>query len=323
PIYLDKSQTLNIVLRKDHPDSFNLIVYYQIISPGLFYYISEQNYPSVFDFIGEEYFFYPKDVPIRALRVLKPDNMLVFKDLHNNYTGQSYVNLVFIEKDAFKQRESIRNENITMTVFVPDSLANDSAINAKLDKLYTRVNKVAAMTTTHRDINMLLINWRDEQRRVAAGKGFGNLFVCDIKFNPQSMLHETIHLLFDNKIDHSSGGGYFVGESVIEWLAAYFSDGLKGIDTDVIATNNEGNLYDIIANHGSTFRLVYTIGPAIIQKIAKQVGEERMAQALIAFLKETDDGQFRSYEDFILFMQHHLPKRAITRMDRMVRGFAK
>jgi hypothetical protein len=167
---------------------------------------------------------------------------------------------------------------------------------------------------------VLLLNWRDDKRRVAAGKGFGNLFVCDIKFAPQNLLHETLHLLFANKIDHSSNGGYFVGESIIEWLAAYFSEGLKEINTQVIVAKDEGNLYDIKLNGPQTYHLIYTVGPAILQKIATQVGKDSMAKALIAYLQVTDDNQFRSYDDFIHFMQNQLPKKAVARMDKMVRG---
>jgi hypothetical protein len=317
----DDPFTTNIKLPKERPDTLRLSLEYKIIGSALWRYFPEQNCASVFNFSGEQEYFYPKDMPIRSVRVFAPDDMLAFQNLYDNYKGESMLNLTFIKKNAFRQQPVCQEGNITVSAFVPDSVATDSTIQAHLVGLSECLKKVTPFVKQPRDIQMLLLIWRSELGTM--GKGFGNLFVCDLIFPAKDLLHETLHLLFENKINHTVGGGYFVGESIIEWLARYYSGGLNTIDTKVIAENQDGSLYDIKMNHSKTYHLVYTVGTAIVQQVAKQVGEEKMANALMMFLQGNNAGEYVSYDDFIRVISKQLPKRAITRLDRLVRGLEK
>lgn len=132
------------------------------------------------------------------------------------------------------------------------------------------------------------------------------------------MLHEAIHQAFPNDVADMSDGEYFIKESIVEWLALSLSGQLEKIDMSLIGTSM-ADLYNIHINNSETWPAIYKTGPAIVQKIASQLGEDIVVSTIISFFLEKE-GKVTTYAEFIDYLRLHLPLKAIEELDSLVKG---
>lgn len=310
-------QLLNIVLSgQQNP---NIIINYNVIGTGFFFYLLEQNYPNVIAYHPWIEYIYPMDVPIEKVRVNAPDSLLTFCGIKNATSGthNGEINLTFIKKEAFK-KESTEWGKVTLNTYIPDSILNNTIYRQQIDEFYSYINKLSAYIKTPKTLDIILLVWRDAKRRNAFGKSLGNHSIFDIKFPAEGMLHEAIHQAFPNDVAEMSDGEYFIKESIVEWLALSLSGQLEKIDMSLIGTLN-ADLYNIHINNSETWPAIYKTGPAILQKIAIHLGEDRVTSTIISFFLEKE-GKVTTYAEFIDYLRLHLPQNAIEELDSLVKG---
>ncbi|MDD2436968.1 MAG: hypothetical protein PHG27_08050 [Massilibacteroides sp.] len=305
------------ILIPDKEDS-NLLVSYDVIGTGLFFYIQQLNYPDVFVYPFDYEYIYPIGIPINKIEVTAPDSMKIFYSHKKGTNMNEEITLSFINKKYF-QEENLKIKDIKINIFTPDSLVNDTSLIQRKKELQTYINTLSPYTTKKEEIDILLLNWRDEKNRNAFGRVFGNLCICDYKFAANSLFHEVLHIIFPSKVEAFTKGEYFIKESIIEWLTLYLSQRLDKIDMTLKL--GDQNLYDTHINDITTWKLIYNIGPMILQKIAKneQVGEERLAKVIIDFLQERE-GRITDYVDFISYLEKYVPFEIAQELDSIVKG---
>lgn len=309
-------QFLNIVLN-GHQNP-NLIINYDVIGTGFFFYLFEQNYPNVLAYYPREESIYPIDIPIKKVRVSAPDNMLFFCGLKNKSGIQNgEVNLTFINKAVFK-KESTDWGKVKLNTYIPDSISNNSTYRQQIDKFYSYINKLSTYVEIPKTLNVILVRWRNEKTRNAFGVTLGNHSIFDIKFPADGMLHEVIHQAFPNDVLDMSDGEYFIKESIVEWLALSLSGELGQIDLSLIETSN-ADLSNIHINNSETWSSIYKLGPAILQKIAIKSGEDILASTIISFFIEKESKP-TSYAEFLNYLRAHLPENIVEELDSMVKG---
>lgn len=314
---LNDVQQLSIVL-SGHQNP-NILINYDVIGTGFFFYLLEQNYPNVVAYHPWVEYIYPMDIPIEKVQVKAPDSLLTFCNIKNSSAGihNGEINLTFIKKEAFK-KESTKWGKVKLNTYVPDSILNDTTYRQEIDKFYSYINKLSAYIKTPKTLDIILLVWRDAKRRNAFGKSLGNHSIFDIKFPAEGMLHEAIHQAFPNDVADLSDGEYFIKESIVEWLALSLSGQLEKIDMTLIDTSNV-RLYDIHINNSETWSSIYKLGPAIMQKIATQIGEDIIASTIVSFFLKKE-GKVTTYTEFIDYLRPHLPLNAIEELDTLVKG---
>lgn len=311
-------QLLNILL-SGHQNS-NIIINYDVIGTGFFFYLLNQNYPNVVAYHPWQEYIYPMNIPIKEIRVNAPDNMLSFYSMRDNSgIHNEEVNLTFINKEAFK-KESAEWGKVKLNTYIPDSIVNNITYREQIDKFYSYINKLSAYIQVPKTLNIILLLWRDEKNRNAFGKSLENHSICDIKLSDKSILHEAIHQAFPNDVLAMSEGEYFIKESIVEWLTVWLSGQLKKVDMSLIGTTNT-NLYNIHINDRETWSLIYKVGPAILQKIATKCGEDKLASTIISFFLEKE-GKVTNYTEFLDYLRTHahLSENTIEELDSMVKG---
>lgn len=309
-------QYLNIVLTA-HQNA-NLIVSYDVLGSGLLFYLFAQNYPTVFAFHPQYEFIYPIKMPIQEVRASAPDNLLTFccaKNRDGIHKGE--VNVTYIEKHAFK-KESIEEGNLKLNIYLPDSTVDDTAFRRRVDRFYTLTKQLATHVKTPKNLDVIILNWRDEASKNAFGMGLGNYCVFDIKFPADGMLHELIHLAMPCEVSDMSDGEYFVKESIVEWLALFLSGEVGKIDLSLLRTADPC-LYNIHINHLKTRKSIYHVGPAILQKIAIEAGEDLLASTIISFFTQ-NEGRETNYAGLIQHFYTYLPRSLVEELDAMVKG---
>lgn len=310
-------QLLHIVLSGQQ--NSNILINYDVIGTGFFFYLLEQNYPNVIAYHPWIEYIYPMDVPIEKVRVNAPDSLLTFCGIKNTTSGihNGEINLTFIKKEAFK-KESTEWGKVTLNTYIPDSILNNTTYRHQIDEFYSYINKLSAYIKTPKTLDIILLVWRDTKRRNAFGKSLGNHSIFDIKFPAEGMLHEAIHQAFPNDVADMSDGEYFIKESIVEWLALSLSGQLEKIDMSLIGTSM-ADLYNIHINNSETWPAIYKTGPAIVQKIAIQLGEDIVVSTIISFFLEKE-GKVTTYAEFIDYLRLHLPLNAIEELDSLVKG---
>lgn len=315
-IPFNDTQYLNILI----PDisRFNrLKISYTAIGTGLFFYLLGQNHPNVFAFHHWQEAFYPINIPIQAIHVISPDNsILAFSNLEEDCAGNSIIDLTFINKKRFR-KESFQDDKIKLHVFIPDTIADDSSYRDKLNTFYSYVSNLTVYMKEQKEINAILLQWRDEKNRRAFGMGL-NPSVFDLKFPAESMLHEVIHQICPCEVYDGTKGEYFIKESIVEWLSFYLSGKLEEIDTSVIATI-KGSLYNTNINNHETWPLIYTVGTAILQEMAKEVGYESLLISIFSFFYD-NAGKFVTYDDYITHLRLSFSADVVDKLDAMVKG---
>jgi len=315
-IPLNDTQYLRI-LASDIPRFSRLKVSYTVIGTGLFFYLLGQNHPNVFAFHQWQEAFYPIDIPVESVHVVSPDSsFLAFSHLEEDCAGNSIIDLTFINKERFR-KESFQYNTIKLHVFVPDTVVDDSSYRDKLDTFYSYVKNLASYMKEQKEVNVILLQWRDEKNRRAFGKGL-HPSVFDLKFSANAMLHEVIHQICPCEVYDGTKGEYFVKESIVEWLSFCLSGKLKKIDTSVITTI-KGSLYNTKINCHETWALIYTKGTAILQEMAQKVGYESLLISIFSFFYD-NAGDCVTYDDFIIYLRRIFPPDVVDTLDAMVKG---
>ncbi|MDR0697783.1 MAG: hypothetical protein LBG28_00975 [Tannerella sp.] len=152
------------------------------------------------------------------------------------------------------------------------------------------------------------------------GRGFGNFILCDTSFasSTVSLIHESIHILYPFREKKASKAKYFIGESLVEWVAHYvvfgrFSQDMSQFDF------SETSLYEIDVNNSKTFNYLYNKGPHIIQQFADNTDPALLKNAILHFFilnKNTDVG----YEHFLQYLSNFFPEEEIRLLDERVKN---
>lgn len=310
PQPLRDTQLFKIALPKYQ--KLNLIVSYDVIGTGLFFYIFGQSYPNVLTYYPLDEYVYPMNIIIKKARATVPDSILSFCDLRNKE-----VNLTFINKKHYK-KETTDCGNIKLHTFIPDSIVNNNDYRLQINKFHAYIKRLSACLETPKTLNVIFVKWRDEETRHAFGRSFGNHSIFDIKFHAEGMLHEAIHQAFSYYIPNMSDGEYFMKESIIEWLTLFLAGQLTQLDTSLSPSINS-NLHNTHINSIETWSLIYKTGPAILQKVALKSGEEQLASAIISFLI-AKEGRETNYVEFIQHLNAYLPDNLVRKFDEMMKG---
>jgi hypothetical protein len=309
------TQFLTVILL-DTSDA-NLFVSYDVIGTGFFFYIQNYNYRDVFCYHYDYEYFYPMDIPINKVDVIAPDSISIFCSHEKGVNKEDEIYLTFLNNNYFK-KETVPIKNVgIINIYTPDSLVYDVTLIERKKEFFTYLNVLSSYNImSNKNIDVLLMNWRNKKTRNAYGRVFGNHCICDYIVSSNSILHEILHMVLPSELDELSKGRYFIGESIIEWLTHYLSGRIGNID--ISQEIKEQNLHDVNANHFDTWNLIYKVGPAILQKIANKSSEDVLANAIITFLQKNEK-KVICYNDFLYHLQDYISTDLIKEMDLMVK----
>ena len=299
-----------------------IIVSYNVIGSSMWRYQTDISTSANIGFDTyqqRQEYFYPKDIPIKAIEVQSPDCFWPLTSYNKREDGTiEDINLAFVVKEQHTIK-SVQSKDIRIDVFVPDTLIQKKAdfVKQKLQDLESYIDTLSAyIPPIEKHVNIVLINWANYKLRQAYGESFGNFILADLNFAAQNLFHEILHSVLPSHIKENSKGKYFIGESVITWLELFLF-GEKGKELAQIA-EIKGNLYDTEINHAETWDCIYTKGPAIIEHIAQEYGRKRMAESLIAFLLETQ-GEEIDYDCFYTYMKTKMSVTLLNKFDELIR----
>lgn len=317
--FLEDSQLLKIVIPNQKKVHFT--VSYDVLGSEVFKYKPDNLSLTAFQKRLE--YFYPMDIPIKEIHVSCPDSIKQFVSykVNKNKTVEN-IELAFILKNNYIEKP-ISVDKYNATVYIPDTLRNDSLIEQKVSTLQGNFSKLSDYLSVkhHKNatIDIILINWRDDKDRRAYGEAFSNYVLCDMHLQANDFLHEALHVLLTGEVKEPSAGQYFIKESIIEWLALFLSD--KTINTAIpeCSASDTISLYNAQINNYTTWDLIYSTGPSIIQQIATECGEEKMAHTIISFLEKHKD-KTTDYNEFIKYSHKHLPKHLVNKLDYLIKN---
>lgn len=263
----------------------------------------------------EHEYHYPMNIPIRRAKVSLPDSLEYFLSYKKEKKEIKEINFSFINTKKYTKK-SITRGNLNINLHIPDSLINNKKIQQNIIEMQQYIDRVSAYLSSPKSADIIYINWRDDKARRAFGKALGNYAICDINFSSKGLLHELIHILLPNDVKQDSKGEYFMKESIIEWLAQFFSNKMTNID--ISDSTDSISLYDAQINNHSTWNLIYVTGPLAIQQISAKCGEEKMANVIISFL-EKNQNKIISYDMFITHAKRSLSNDLGNKLDYLVK----
>lgn len=296
----------------------DLVVGYDVIGTGFFFSRFADNYPNVLTYYPREEYIYPMNIQIKETRIHVPGSFRFFADREmcfDSCIGQ--VNLTCFNSAAFT-KEDKQYGKATISVYIPDTLSSEMKYQEKLNTFYSYLSNLSDFYPSPRNLNMLMINWRDDDARQAFGVSFRSHSVVDINLTAEGMLHEMIHQSFPVYVKSPSKGEFLIKESLIEWLTMYITNQTESIKTDIKPAGGQ-NLFDAVVNNNETRSLIYQYGPALLQQMAANGNEKQMAGAIISFLSDKD-AQLTDYTEFINHLSRYFPQTAIKELDTKVRG---
>jgi hypothetical protein len=288
---------------------------YNVIGYDLFVVFGDNDNEAFGLYQSEREHVYPMNIPIKEVQVLSPpDSMAYFLSYEKGKRAIRDINLSFMLKNDY-YKNTINRGDCHVDIYIPDTLGSDHNMQLNIDALDRCVNKLSACLPIPIDTDIIYLNWRDDKQRTAFGKALGNYVVCDIHFKDKDLLHELIHIYLPVNVKSPSKGEYFIKESIIEWLALFFSD--RTIDIQTAIDANSISLYDVLTNNHTTWSAIYTTGPAIIQQIAAKYGEKKMANLIISFLLKNRN-RIVNYDLFIKYISRHLPHDLVEEMSYLM-----
>lgn len=260
-------------------------------------------------------YYYPMDIPIREITVSSLDTIKYFLSYKEISKKIKDINVAFINKNKYNKKSVIK-DNLNISLYIPDSLVNDKRMQQKVMDMQQYIDRFSTYISSRKNSDIIYINWRDDKARRAFGEGLGNYAICDINFDSKDLLHELIHTLLPVNVEQHSKGEYFMRESIIEWLALFLAD--KSLSKNVNNTNDSFTLYDAQINNYTTWNLIYTTGPLIIQHISSKCGKEKMANIIISFLERNQNKEI-NYDMFIAYVKKRLSNDLGKEMDFLIK----
>lgn len=294
--------------------SFNL--HYNVTGTSWFLDpVMELNPLHIYTYHVNDEYFYPKETHIDSIVVTAPDSLYVFGDLRQRSNND--VNLTFVSKDYVKC-DSLLANNMKIYFYIKKTGCADSTYHANRDSLRSALCRLAQYTDINNTSSVIMIPYHGNDGS-KYGMGFGNYAILDEKFGYKDMFHEILHLFFPSHIISNTKGRYFIGESVIEWLACYITNYDDPVRKKLYI--GKGSLYDLQHNgpKEEEWSLVYNNGSEILNRIARDCGQKKLAKALVAFLEVANKREV-TYDYFLKFMRDYLPMKEIKKMDLMVRN---
>lgn len=293
-----------------------ILITYNVLGSSIFKYSPESE--SFYTCQQQYEYYYPMDMPIREIKVSSSDSIKYFASYKKENKELKDINLSFIHKGHYKEK-SFAKGNLKINLHIPDSLINDQRMQKNIVDFQQYIDKLSTHLSSQKSADLIYINWRDDQTRRAFGEALGDYTVCDINFNSKDLLHELIHIFFPIDVKQNSKGEYFMKESIIEWLALYFSNKNKYIDKVGGKSTNSISLYDVQINNLTTWNLIYITGPLIIQQISSKSGEDKMANIIISFLKKNQNNTI-SYGKFIAYVKKYLSNDLVEEMNFLIKN---
>lgn len=172
------------------------------------------------------------------------------------------------------------------------------------------------------DFSIISTFFRDNENRNAYGKAYGNYFFCDETFlsKPQTLFHESIHVLYPIQLNEQEGNRFFIGESMVEWVSQYLMYGKFSPSKRKIEIPSEQNFCNINMNFGQTWNLIYLLGPLILQNLADETSPEQLYNAIMQFYTSKVNIE-KTYKDFLIFLgKENFTKSALTELDNAICG---
>jgi hypothetical protein len=260
-------------------------------------------------------YYYPMDILIREITVSSLDTIKYFISYKEVNKRIKDINVAFINENKYNKKSVIK-DNLNINLYIPDSLVNNKRMQQNIMDMQQYIDRFSIYLPSRKSSDIIYINWRDDKERRAFGEGLGNYAVCDINFGSKDLLHELIHTLLPVNVEQHSKGEYFIGESIIEWLALFLAD--KSLSENVNNMNGTINLYDAQINNYTTWNLIYTTGPLIIQHISSKCGKEKMANIIISFLERNQNKEI-NYDMFIAYVKKCLSNDLGKEMDFLIK----
>lgn len=260
-------------------------------------------------------YYYPMNISIDSVAVSAPDSFYIFKGNTKISKYKNDINLTFVSKN-YVYKDSIVLKNTKINFYILRKVQKDSTYCQTKRDIANALCKLSQYTKVKKKLDIIIVNCHTNNFRF--GTGFGSHAVLDAGFNSQDIVHEILHLYFENNVENGTHGELFVKESIIEWLAYYLTSNFTYFSKQKLSRDSI-SLYDLRVNDTETYRTVYNSGPAILSAIASETSQETIAKAIISFL-EFNNGRQINYQDFLFYLKKYLPKAEIRKMDCMIKG---
>ncbi|MDR1553180.1 MAG: hypothetical protein LBS69_06940 [Prevotellaceae bacterium] len=245
-----------------------------------------------------------------------PDNFLSFSSFNPN-NHDNTLDITFIDKNLyfFKNYET---DKLNFNIYFPDTISMNR-FDLNKDDFFENISKLNYYE--NKTIDIIMAYWTNAKKTAAFGKGFNNYIFCDTSFiSGVSLTHEILHILYPIKTDKQEGQ-FFIGESVIEWLANYLIYGnfdMNRANRDKFNSKDRKSLYSLNRNDSNSWYLIYNWGADCIQQLANKTDSEKLFQTIINFLKHYKY-QTVSYKQFLDWLYNIFPKEYIDNLNENVK----
>jgi hypothetical protein len=234
---------------------------------------------------------------------------------------------------AYKEFTFNTNSNAVRLYVRKDSLKIYAPMIDTILNTFEYINQYSSAFIGNANVDIVEFHYQLDST-MAMGRAFNNtIFVdgCFMHKSYRSLIHEYLHTKVYFPIQDSCGC-YFIGESMIEFLAKYFvyrnnpikyDSVYRALKTAKLSINNANNkisLYGITIVNEDNADLVYSRGPVIIYDFAKKIGEENFIKVLFSFYKKYNTYNAYTYRDFIQYLRDSkIEKLYIDELDRQVK----
>jgi hypothetical protein len=245
-----------------------------------------------------------------------PDNFLLFSSFNQN-NHDNTLDITFIDKNTYEGK-IYETDKLKFNIYFPDTVSvNKFEITKK--EFFENFSKLNY--TENKTIDIVMAYWSDEKINAAFGRSFNNYIFCDTSFiSGVSLTHEILHMLYPISTDKEEGQ-FFIGESVIEWMANYLVYGKFDINKENrknLQSDSKKSLYSLARNDKDSWYLIYNWGPDCIQQLANKTDSEKLFKYIIDFLK-CNKYQIVSYRQFLDWLYKYFSKENIDAFNENVR----
>lgn len=292
---------------------------YNIIGSSCFTdLLMRQNFPYVYTFHYNNEKFYPQNLRIQNFDVFAPDSFYIFKSLDHNL-HQDDINISFISKN-YITKDTLNVNNISIDIFTRTSSLSHSHVDS-IKCFFRRILSDIKYDSNCKKFQFVLVPYHGN-RCEKYGMAFGNYAVFDENFKYKDMLHEFLHMFLNYNVVDGSPGEFFMKESIIEWLACYYSNFEDPIRKKIYY--NKNNLYNLHhnGNNEEEYGVVYNNGLAILNIVARKCTKKKLADCILSYINSSKS-RFVTYDDFLNYAKRKIDPDLLRKMDLMVKGKMK
>ena len=281
---------------------------YDVTGTWTFFSLLNVNGTNIYEYNKELESVFPSNVNIKAWEIKAPDNFYVIDDHNDGKMNELlFVNKDYVSIDSF----TMSGTNIMLYCLKTEPPSKSNQIK---EELKNALEKLYQLYPFRKNITVLRVLYRVGE--TDAGHRINDICIVDINLNSISVFHECLHSIFENESVLQEKGRFFVSESIIEWLSRYLT-GKE--DTTKWKKISDMPIYDLEEDDSNTAYQIYGRGPEIIDEVAREVGADKLALCLIGFL-DSYRGKVMDYNMLIEYLNDRISSRAVTLMDRAVKG---